>query len=88
MPSRYSHLRPSYRLYQNNIRSDSGLALLWYASRRDELGVRNMLCKTLGFSDKGRSDVAITKLLLEYSAMADAVVFNKYALLLEAVRLN
>ncbi|KAJ6118960.1 hypothetical protein N7471_013580 [Penicillium samsonianum] len=30
-------------LYQNNIRSDGGSALLWYASRGDELGVQNML---------------------------------------------
>ncbi|CAG8275949.1 unnamed protein product [Penicillium olsonii] len=30
-------------LYQNNIRSGGGSALLWYASRGDELGVRNML---------------------------------------------
>ncbi|CAG8905346.1 unnamed protein product [Penicillium nalgiovense] len=30
-------------LYQNNVRSDGGSALLWYASRGDEVGVRNML---------------------------------------------
>ena len=30
-------------LYQKNVRSDGGSALLWYASRGAELGVRNML---------------------------------------------
>ncbi|KAJ9484323.1 hypothetical protein VN97_g9055 [Penicillium thymicola] len=30
-------------LYQRNVRSDGGSALLWYASRGDEVGVRNML---------------------------------------------
>jgi ankyrin repeat protein len=34
----------------------------------------------------GRSDVAITKLLLENGARADSVVFDKHAPLLEAVR--
>ncbi|CAG8140782.1 unnamed protein product [Penicillium salamii] len=31
------------QLYQKNVRSDGGSALLWYASRGAELGVRNML---------------------------------------------
>lgn len=30
-------------LYERNVRSDGGSALLWYASRGDEVGVRNML---------------------------------------------
>jgi hypothetical protein len=37
---------------------------------------------------KGPSDVAITKLLLEYSAIVNPIIFNKYTLLLEAIRLN
>ena len=37
---------------------------------------------------KGRSDVAITKLLLEHGAMVDPVVFDKHAPLLEAIRSN
>ncbi|KAJ5346977.1 uncharacterized protein N7506_000230 [Penicillium brevicompactum] len=30
-------------LYERNVRSDGGSALLWYVSRGDEVGVRNML---------------------------------------------
>jgi ankyrin repeat protein len=37
---------------------------------------------------KGRSDVAIAKLLLEHGAMANAFVFDKHASLLEPVRSN
>lgn len=40
---RFYHLLIN-ELYQHNIRSDGGSALLWYASRGDEFGVRNMLC--------------------------------------------
>ncbi|OGE46567.1 hypothetical protein PENARI_c187G02191 [Penicillium arizonense] len=123
-------------LYQHNIRSDGGSALLWYASRGDELGVRNMLRaganvnlrspnraqstalleavstkhtsvvqallengalpdvadarsrRPLVLATNGRSDVAITKLLLEHGAIANSVAFDKYAPLREAVRSN
>lgn len=44
--------------------------------------------RLLVMATKGRSAVAITKLLLEHGAMADAVVFDKHAPLLEAVRSN
>ncbi|KAK9847321.1 hypothetical protein MYU51_019595 [Penicillium brevicompactum] len=87
-------------LYQNNLRSDGGSALLWYASRGDELGVRNMLRAGANVNVRS-SNLAqstallgavnnkhITKLLLEHGAMADAVVFDKHAPLLEAVRSN
>ncbi|KAJ5346208.1 hypothetical protein N7452_004212 [Penicillium brevicompactum] len=123
-------------LYERNIRSDGGSALLWYASRGDEMGVRNMLRaganvnlrspdraqstallqavttkhtrvvqilletgalpdaadarsrRPLALATDGRSDIAITKLLLEYGAMANSVAFDKHTPLLRAVRSN
>ena len=123
-------------LYQHNIRLDGGSALLWYASRGDELGVRNMLRagadvnirsptraqstalleavstkhtnvvqallengalpdvadarsrRPLVLATNGRSDVAITKLLLDHGAIASSVAFDKHAPLREAVRSN
>ncbi|KAJ5742666.1 uncharacterized protein N7511_011237 [Penicillium nucicola] len=123
-------------LYQRNILSDGGSALVWYAGREDELGVQNMLRagvnvnvrspnraqstalleavslkhtsvveallkngalpdvadsrsrRPLILATKGRSDVAITKLLLEHGAMANSVASDKHAPLQEAIRSN
>jgi hypothetical protein len=44
--------------------------------------------RPLVVATNGCSDVAITKLLLEYGATADFVMFDKNALLLEAVRVS
>jgi ankyrin repeat protein len=111
-------------LYQNNIRSHGGSALVWYASRRAELRVQNMLRagsdvnirspnraqstalleavstkhtsvihillengalpdladsrsrRSLVLATNGRSDVAMTKLLLEHGGMANSVAFQ------------
>jgi hypothetical protein len=112
------------KLYQNNIRSYSGSALVWYISRRAELRVQNIFYRgsdinirspnraqsialleavstkytsiiyillenralpdladtrsrrSLVLATNGRSDVAMTKLLLEHGGMANSVAFQ------------
>lgn len=44
--------------------------------------------RPLALAIDGRSDTAITKLLLEYGAMANLVTFDKHTPLLRAVRSN
>ncbi|KAJ5766674.1 uncharacterized protein N7511_004290 [Penicillium nucicola] len=123
-------------MYRRSVRLDGGSALLWYASRGDELGIRNMLRaganvnlrspnraqstallkavaakhthavqillengalpdavdarsrRPLALATNGRSNVDITKLLLDHGARVNSAALDKHAPLLEAVRSN
>ncbi|CAG8425556.1 unnamed protein product [Penicillium salamii] len=61
-------------LYQNNIRSDGGSALLWYASRGDEVGVRNMLRVGANVNLRSPNRALSTALLEAVSTKCTSVV--------------
>jgi ankyrin repeat protein len=61
-------------LYQNNVRSDGGSALLWYASRGDEVGVRNMLRAGANVNLRSPNRAQSTALLEAVSTKRTSVV--------------
>lgn len=61
-------------LYQNNIRSDGGSALVWYASRGDGLGVRNMLRAGANVNIRSPNRAQTTALLEAISTKHTSVV--------------
>jgi ankyrin repeat protein len=50
-------------LYQKNVRSDAGSALLWYVSRGDEFGVQNMLRAGANVNLRSSNRAQLTALL-------------------------
>ena len=88
------------RLYQLNVRSDGGSALVWFASRGLERGVRGMLAAGASVNVRGRSrsqstalieaitykNTNMVRFLLESGAIPDAVYCSHRRPLIQALR--